>query len=661
MSSQVNERVRHASLVDLQVLDTESEAVFDGLVEVAARVCDVPISLISLIDSERQWFKANVGLDGVTETPREIAFCNHTIQLGGYLEVPDASEDSRFENNPLVTGSPNIRFYAGATLELSNGARAGTLCVIDQKPRSLSKEQRIVLTNLARAVVQLLQFKRLTGELAVSESRFKALCEASPLGIFSTDRNGLCTYSNARWQSIFGLTREHTLPENWLSELHPEDKDHVTAQWKDSLHNNNYFDLEFRVQKESDHCCSVRAIATPVYDNQGTPVGHVGAVEDISEITSQRQKLAEQHELLSVTLSSIGDAVITTNADSMITWLNPTAEKMTGWSLQHATGQPLGQVFRTVNQHTRKVTINPVDSCLARDETVKQSKDIVLISHSGEEHGIQDSAAPIRNDRGEILGAVLVFHDVTEQRRLVSEMKRRATHDHLTGLVNREEFEIQLQETLNHAVKNNSKNALLYIDLDRFKIVNDTCGHSVGDLLLIQVTKIMKNCIRSSDILARIGGDEFGVILKECSSDQAERVANLICKKIDAHKFVHSNQQFRIGSSIGLVPLDRRWDSITTALQAADSSCYIAKESGRNRVNRWLEIDQQVNIRNQDMQWVSKLQTALDNNLFSLHAQIIQNIKDNAGGLHAEVLLRLTDSDGRTIPPNVFIPAAERY
>jgi PAS domain S-box-containing protein len=832
----LNEPERLRALERLDVLDSAPEREFDALVATAALVCGVPISLVSLIDHDRQWFKANVGLPGVTETPRDVAFCAHAILGDGIFEVPDTHADPRFADNPLVATAPDIRFYAGATLRLSDGAHVGTLCVIDRVPRQLSEQQREALRQLSIAAVQALESRRMARAFAASETRFRTLSEASPLGVFATDAAGACTYTNARWQAIYGLSEAEALGDGWRHTLHPEDKTAVFAHWQHSAELQQEFDMAFRICRHDGTVRHVRSIARALLDGDGRVTGYVGSVEDITERLQSRQtldeererqaailqgtgagtwewnvqtgetrfndrwaeivgvtldelspttiqtwanlahpddvarsnallqthfmgetpyyecearmrhrsghwvwvlargkvltrsaegqpewmfgthlditvrkvqegrlrkseellnrtgalaevggweleiasgsihwseqtcrihglepghqpqlaeainfyapearpiieaavaqsmaggtnwdlelpliqkgggriwvrsvgyaefegekpvrlfgafqnitqrvhdrlaleaaqqrvtlateaggigvwelnvqtgvltcdalmyslyglpeglgtdvyelwarhlhpadrsraelefksslksgadfrsefrviwsdgsvhflcsagsltrdaagqalrmvgvnwdvtplrelanQLVEQHELLRVTLQSIGDAVITTDAHSQVTWLNPVAERMTGWLSGEALGRPLTQVFHIVNEETRLPTENPVANCLAQGRIVGLANHTVLISRNGDEFGIEDSAAPIRNLSGDVLGVVLVFHDVTEQRRLSGEMSYRATHDALTGLVNRAEFETRLRRTLDKA------------------------------------------------------------------------------------------------------------------------------------------------------------------------------------------------------------------
>ncbi|MFT5535583.1 MAG: diguanylate cyclase (GGDEF)-like protein/PAS domain S-box-containing protein, partial [Candidatus Paceibacteria bacterium] len=430
---------------------------------------------------------------------------------------------------------------------------------------------------------------------------------------------------------------------------------------KSSLKSDADFRSEYRVIWSDGSVHFLRFAGSFMRDAAGQALRMVGVNWDVTPLRELANQLVEQHELLRVTLHSIGDAVITTDAHSRVTWLNPVAERMTGWLSGEALGRPLTQVFHIVNEESRLPTENPVTNCLAQGRIVSLANNTVLISRNGDEFGIEDSAALIRNSSGDVLGVVLVFHDVTEQRRLSGEMSYRATHDALTGLVNRGEFETRLLRTLDKAHEEHSEHALLYIDLDEFKLVNDACGHFVGDQLLQQMAKLLREAVRVCDTLARLGGDEFAVILEHCSSDQAQRVAQQICDRMEQFRFLHGERRFRIGASIGLVPVDNRWASTAAVMQAADTSCYAAKEAGRNRVHPWFGSDQAMHARHGEMQWATRLEQALDEDRFVLYAQRIEALSEGSTGLHAEVLIRLLNSDGSLIQPGAFLPAAERF
>ena len=420
------------------------------------------------------------------------------------------------------------------------------------------------------------------------------------------------------------------------------------------------YDLELQIIRRDGVLRWVRAVGSVEFEGE-KPVRLIGAFQDITERRQIQAELTEQHELLKVTLQSIGDAVITTDATGIVTWINPVAERMTGWLAEEAQGRPLPLVFNIIHEETRQPAENPVALCMAQVKVSGLANNTVLISRTGQEFGIEDSAAPIRNEQGELLGVVLVFHDVTEQRRISGEISYRATHDALTDLVNRSEFEARLRRILAHCHEDNSQHTVLFIDLDQFKIVNDTCGHTIGDQLLQQVAKLFGQTVRDRDTLARLGGDEFGVILEHCTAEQAQRVAQQICERMDEFRFVHDEHRFRIGTSIGLVPVDQRWSTTAAVIQAADSACYAAKEAGRNRVHTWFDTDQAMQARHDEMQWASRLEQAIDENRFVLYAQRLESLTLGTEGAYAEVLLRMLAPDGSLVQPGAFLPAAERF
>jgi diguanylate cyclase len=426
-----------------------------------------------------------------------------------------------------------------------------------------------------------------------------------------------------------------------------------------SMRSGEAWDLELPFKPRGCAPIWVRAIGSVEFEN-GQAVRIVGAFQNITERRLLALKLAEQHELMRITLQSIGDAVITTDALGNIVWMNPVAERLTSWSTEDAHGQSLREVFHVVNTHTREVIPNPATVCLL-EKYVGMPHDTTLISRDGSEYGIQESASPMLSERGEVLGVVIVFHDVTEQRKMTGEMRFRATHDSLTSLINRAEFESRLGRLLQTAHNEQTENALLYIDLDQFKIVNDSCGHAVGDQLLIQVSKMLGESVRARDTLARLGGDEFAILLERCPQAQAQRVAQQICDRMEDFRFMHDGRRFRVGTSIGLVPVDQRWITPEAIMQAADGACYAAKEGGRNRVHTWFDSDASVAARHGEMQWTTRIEQALDDDEFVLHGQRIKALSDGAIGLHAEVLVRMKDADGSLIMPNAFLPAAERF
>lgn len=499
--------------------------------------------------------------------------------------------------------------------------------------------------------------------LRTNQERLALATQANGIGIWELNLvDQRLTWSEMMFQ-IFDVRREQFQgrAEDWRRSVHPDDLAMCVQEMDRAVATGRPMNFDFRIVHRDGRIHDVNASATVFYDPDGRPLRMLGTNYDITERKRMERELAEKHELLRVTLHSIGDAVITTDARGRVQWLNPVAERMTGWGNAEAAGQPLSEVFHIVDEATGEPEMCPVSRCLIDEPDDDRLKLTQLTARDGRTYGIENSAAPIRDAQGQVLGVVLVFHDVTEQRRMGHEMSFRATHDELTGLANRSEFEARLQRALSDSLQRDSEHALMYIDLDQFKLVNDACGHAVGDQLLRQVTELLNSCVRSRDTLARLGGDEFGVILEHCDVAQAERVAQKICDQMEEFRFVHEGRRFRIGTSIGLVPLDKRWSHGDAIMQAADTSCYAAKEAGRNRVHVWFDTDQTMQTRKGEMQWATRLEQALDEDRFLLYAQRIAPIRPNGEGLRCEVLIRLQDQDGAIIPPGAFLPAAERF
>jgi diguanylate cyclase (GGDEF)-like protein/PAS domain S-box-containing protein len=402
--------------------------------------------------------------------------------------------------------------------------------------------------------------------------------------------------------------------------------------------------------------------------------GEVGRLEDginamaaaLQEARDREKKRSEdalfqEKVRAQVTLESIGDGVITTDAAGRIVYMNPVAEQFTEWRNDEARGRPLSEVFKMFDEESNRLEEYPIHYCLQDGRTIRHDSHHLLMSHDGGKIEIQDSAAPIRDRDGVILGAVVVFHDVTEIQSMARNMAFLASRDPLTGLLNRREFESRLQHVLESARAGERTHALLYLDLDQFKIVNDTCGHVAGDELLKQLASHLQKEIRASDMLARLGGDEFGVILEDCSVDKAEQIADLLRQSVKDFRFMWERRAFEIGVSIGLVPISRDSGGLTEVLSAADSACYIAKDRGRNRIHIYQPDDRAFAQRRGEMQWVHRLRQGLENNSFDLYCQAIVPLQDTVkqtGPFH-EILVRVQDED--LVLPAAFIPAAERY
>ena len=360
-------------------------------------------------------------------------------------------------------------------------------------------------------------------------------------------------------------------------------------------------------------------------------------------------------------LASIGDAVITTDLQGHIDYMNPIAETMTGWPLIETKGKPLDKVF-SVMTHGGKKDIGLVDRCLKNTgKPNTEGHELALINREGVCIAIEQSLAAIRDPNKRITGAVVVFRDVSRARKLAQQINWQATHDTLTGLYNRNYFDVKLTEMLLDARESGRQHALLYLDLDQFKVVNDTCGHVAGDELLRQVSQLLSSHIRTNDTLARLGGDEFDVQLLNCPAQVALRIANQTRQTIGNFRFCWDDKSFGIGVSIGLVEVNAQSDSVEQVLSDADTACYAAKDNGRNQVHVYRTHASEAAVRQSEMEWVTRIQSAIEQQRFRLFFQVIAPVHDQGSSSHIEILIRMIDIDGQIISPGAFIPAAERY
>ncbi len=376
--------------------------------------------------------------------------------------------------------------------------------------------------------------------------------------------------------------------------------------------------------------------------------------EQISELLAEK-------ELAQITLASIGDAVVTTDAEARVSYLNPVAEELSGWSNQEGTGRQLSEVLAFVDERDGSPMELDLSSCLIEGRKLFLTDQISLLRRGGKRFAIESSASAIRDRDDEIIGLVLVFQDVSEKRLLSLQLTRAANYDGLTGLLNREAFEQHLYTALQESRETDCCQALCYIDLDQFKVVNDTCGHPAGDQLLQWIASLIRERVRDSDVFARLGGDEFGLLLHNCPVDAARRIAEQIHQALREFRFIWDGNSFAIGLSVGLVPVDASFKDLAELLGAADQACYMAKQKGRRRTQVYERGDLEIRRHQGQMNWVVRLQRALDENHFQLYWQRILPLADDPKKLFFEVLLRLEDAEGRLQTPSEFLPAAERY
>ena len=376
------------------------------------------------------------------------------------------------------------------------------------------------------------------------------------------------------------------------------------------------------------------------------------------EVSLSRSKRQAQY-----TLESISEGVITTDNEGRIDYMNLAAESMTGSNRDEASGHKTGELFSLIDETDRRALGDPVERCLSIRRRVNMGRRALLVSRDGKhEHSVEITASPIKGPGSNVSGTVVVMHDVSEIRGLTKQMSYQAAHDALTGLINRREFERRLDEAMDTARSEQVVHILAYMDLDRFKAVNDSCGHIAGDNMLREVASLIKEQVRDSDFVARLGGDEFGTLLIGCPLDKAQQIASDICNAVANYRFVWQDKIFNIGISVGLVEVSHSSGNLQDVISAADSACYVAKQRGRGQIHVYSARDETVARERGDIQWLRQLQNALRDNRFELAMQpIIATGSGSVSGPSVEILIRMPDERGRTGDSADFLRSAERY
>jgi len=500
--------------------------------------------------------------------------------------------------------------------------------------------------------------------LELSQERFNLAVSGSNDGLWDWNVVTGEVYYSPRFKQLLGL-RDHEMENNvsaLMERVHPEDKEPTETAFTDHFKNGAPFDVEVRLHARSGEYLWFRSRGQSVRNSEGRAVRMAGAITDVTDRRLAAAELFAEKERAQVTLASIADGVITTDTEGGVQYLNPVAEALTGWVTASAHGLPLQAIFRMIDETNRSPAPNPIETVLREGRNVEVAATVLLLRNDGSEIPIVQSAAPIRARSGEIIGVVLVLHDVSNERQYAAKLSYQASHDSLTGLINRAEFELRLSLALKSAAQIGRHHAVMYLDLDQFKVVNDTCGHAAGDQLMRQVSTLLQGRLREGDTLARLGGDEFGVLLENCAPDNALRIADELRQTVTDFHFAWESRSFNIGVSVGLVNVEDELFTLADMMSAADSACYMAKEKGRNRVQVYHRGDSELSMRQGEMEWIGRLQKALDEDRFVLYAQdIVELDPARRYGNHCEILIRMLDERGELVPPMAFIPAAERY
>ncbi|TWI57503.1 PAS domain S-box-containing protein/diguanylate cyclase (GGDEF)-like protein [Pseudomonas duriflava] len=491
--------------------------------------------------------------------------------------------------------------------------------------------------------------------------RLSIATRAGGIAIWEYDPNQRTLQWDERAHTLLGLPTDkpHANLDVLLSLMTPEDRADLLTKF-DALATHDFMDDEFRLYLPDGTLHYIHTLAEVIRDPKGRPERVIGAAWDITLFRTLTEALSEEKNRLQVTLDSIGDAVITTDEQGHILFMNPVAEHMTGWPEAEACQRPLADVFQQIDADSNRPLPDPVQHCLTERRVIHGQTGAVLIDRNGQHRDVQHTAAPVRTDAGEIIGAVLVFQDVTRARELQRRLSHSASHDPLTQLLNRAAFEQRLEAAIQSARDDNTCHTLAFIDLDRFKIVNDTAGHAAGDALLRELATLLRSHLRTTDTVARLGGDEFALILSHCSLEEAQKTLDTLVARISAFQLPWEGQLHNVGASIGITAINATTSSAEMLVRQADEACYAAKHSGRNRVCRYQPagITGAASPSPDENSLLALVREARATGRFRLMAQ---RIDAPNGPLRYELLLRLLDHNNQLLMPDRFLPLAERY
>lgn len=577
--------------------------------------------------------------------------------------MADVLAHNAWQDFEVLAARLNIAAAWSFPLFSADGQAAGTVDLYLSEKREPTTDEFDWLSGVARLAGIAVARERSREALSQSEGRFRSLFENVVEGVYISTRNGTLVAANPALVAMLGYDDETDLLIHARRDAAYHN--HADAvRFADAIDaQQEVRDFEAKMVRKDGRHVDVMENARAVTYSDGE-LYIEGTISDITDRKRAERRIFAEKERAQITLKSIGDGVITTDAAGCVEYMNPVAETLTGWSLRAAAGQAVEDVLTMIHEHNREMIDNPIIRCLNEGRVIAMSDMCLLINRSGEEIAIQDTAAPIRDSNGHINGAVMVFHDASQEDRLSRKLSYQASHDALTGFINRQEFDNVLTRALTRTRSAERDDyALLYIDLDQFKIVNDTFGHTAGDELIRQMSQQLQTALLPNDVVARLGGDEFGVLLTNGDADRAQRVAEAIRASIENYRFEWQNALHTVTASIGIVLLDRESASVNGLLSAADVACFAAKDSGRNRVHLYREGEAS-NHHHQQMHWLSRINSALEADRFELHFQPIAHI-DGQGDVdfckHYEVLLRMIDEEGNRVLPATFIAAAERY
>ncbi|MGK2928980.1 MAG: sensor domain-containing phosphodiesterase [Acidimicrobiales bacterium] len=649
-----HDEARVAALRRLGILDTAPEEQFDAIVHLASLICRTPIAAVSLVDDDRQWFKAQRGLS-VVETPRTDSFCTHTIIGRNVFEIRDAAADPRFADGPLVRGDPHVRFYAGAPLVTRDGFAIGTLCVLDREPRRLDDDQHTALLALAgqaMAQIELRQQMVVTEQL---EERFRALVEQSSDLIALFDDTATLRYISPSVRVILGYEPDDAALHHLETVIDDADAQAAVLDAFGSAPGSDIKSMEIPLRRKDGSTAYLEVRCTNLLDDPAVEAIVFNA-RDITEVRRAETDLERARRQALIVLESANDAYMQIDIDGIVTDWNRRATEVFGWEKEEAFGRALRELIVPARYRGQDLgaLFGVASGSDPRSETLVENLEVMAAHRDGSEFPVEVTLWSTDTEEEGLRFSTFV-RDVTERRALEDRLAHEALHDDLTGLPNRHLLRDRLEIALARCVRDRRKVGVLFLDLDRFKVVNDGSGHSVGDDLLVQVARRLEAEVRATDTVVRFGGDEFVVVVDGVDdsievAELAERIRVSLAEPAEV-----DGSEVPTSASIGYVVTDG--DIAPERLVSdADAAMYVAKQRGRNRAEAFgAELHARARARLDDER---ALRRALEDDELRLEYQPIISLADGSI-IGAEALVRWERPGHGLLPPAAFIPLAE--
>ncbi|MFS0753856.1 EAL domain-containing protein [Noviherbaspirillum sp. 1P10PC] len=671
MDIQQHERRRLEFLLSLDVLDTDPEEAFDRIAESAASLCNTPIAAITLLDERRQWFKSSVGL-ALKQTERSSAFCNHTIRGTQPFIVTNAADDPLFADNPLVTGSPGLRFYAGCPLISSNGYALGALAVMDTVPRTLDDIRIRMLRMLADQIMVLLELRQRNRELerTAAELRWmnqevrqfadhlKQAQRIAGIGSWEVRLGTGRLHGTEEFYAILGLRAQAdgiASTKALMARVPEPDRRRLLRRLHALVRDEKPMQLEHRIITEHGDTTYVMQRAELRHEKSGATIA--GTMQDITQHRLSQEKLTLFHTCM----SRVNEVVMITDASPLeepgprVVFVNDAFERLTGYTAHDI----LGRSPRLLQgPETSRAELDRIRAALRQGEPVYS--EVINYGKHGQQYWLALTITPITDDSGRVSHFVSIQRDITRSKIAEQQIEQLAFYDPLTRLPNRRLLLDRLRLALNAVRRSGRIGALLFIDLDNFKSLNDTLGHDKGDRLLEAVARRLEGCVRKSNTVARLGGDEFVIMIEDIAGDAvtAGAHAELVVRKILAgftRRFELNGIEYHCTPSVGVALFDRHIVDVDDLLKQADLAMYHAKAMGRNTAC-FFDPDMQSAI-NARVALERELRAALHQHQFELHYQ--PQVEGTGRIVGYEALIRWRHPRQGLVFPQAFIPLAE--